>query len=227
MGVVGAANAPSLASPQGVLTQLFGTERSIVLAIAAFVLCGVLVFRHVQPQYLTSATALRPTIGSYVIILVIHFAVWSGALWVTGLVKPAFLSGIVLDQKLTARVVGLGLAALIPVLSVTAFWKSEDPGLTNLRLYRANALEGLEKLRDQKINEDSYNLLKTALANLDSEQATVRTRLRSARDRELLGQWSRCASPLLLDHTPYVAINNLDQAKVVAAHICLKRTEPE
>lgn len=162
----------------------------VVAAIAIAILNGLVLWTHVRAQFLTWRTARRPFLGTYILITAAYLLLFAFVLVETGQARVSFVAP---DPHYTTRCILVGICSILPALIVSALWKSEEPGVSNVRLQRAVALSLLRRLHDKKITADDYRALVEVLDALPKTARTARSQLMMDADRNLSTVWATAA----------------------------------
>lgn len=150
---------------------------------------AILFWTHVRSQYLTSRIAGGPFFGTYTVLTLTHSLLWG----LIVLFEGTELAWKDADPVLTLQNVALGLAGLTPALLVSSLWKSEEPGVSNLRIARENAISLLSDFLKDRLREDEYPALKKSLQSIATDSEALLGRVRLPEERRLLEIWKKAA----------------------------------
>jgi hypothetical protein len=164
-----------------------------VAFIAVAVLNALVFWTHVRTQFLTWKTARRPFFGTYSLLTAVYLLIFGLVLVQTGQAAVSIRHG---NLTYTAWCMLAGTCSILPALLVSALWKSEEPGVTNIRLQRAVALQILRCLHDEKVNAVDYRALVEVLDTLPKTALTAQSQLIGQTDRNLCALWSNAAQEM-------------------------------
>jgi hypothetical protein len=165
--------------------------------LAMFLLLGLdalFLWTILRPMFLTWGTARLRFCGTFVLLTVSNLLLWGAMLWARGRARLSFDLAD-LDWTQTLQDLDLGLLGLTAVLLVSAVWKTEEPGVSNLRLERANARRLLSRLQEGTIERDEFNDLEPTLAQVEESARPLAAHL-SGPDVDLLRTWRGAARQL-------------------------------
>lgn len=165
----------------------------VAASIAIAILNGLVLWTHVRAQFLTWRTARRPFLGTYILITAAYLLLFAFVIVQTG---QARVSLVTPDLHYTVRCILVGICSILPALLVSALWKSEEPGVSNVRLQRGVALSLLRRLHDNKITADDYRALVEVLETLPKTARTARSQLLMETDRKLSTLWANAADDM-------------------------------
>jgi hypothetical protein len=169
---------------------------------------GILLWTHMRPQFLTWGIARTKFCGTFLLLTVIYLVLSGVILVALGRAGMALLEPAGIDWKFTAQCVSFGLLGLWVVLSASAFWKTEEPGVSNLRIERSRAIRLVDLLHKGKLQPEEYRSLVPTLRLMLASAESLIGRLGGA-DLELLSAWRTAAKSLVpeIDGLAYADIN--------------------
>lgn len=173
------------ATPRTLFTLLFA-------AIVVAALNALLLWAHIRVQFATWRLAIKPMTGTYLLLSAACVAVGGAALWLRGRAQFAPRDA---DVVFTGEVVLTALSSLGVALAVSSFWKTEEPGLADIRMERNVALRLLAKL-PSNISANQYRALVDTVKAITGSANTVQVKLSRDADRELVASWAEAASEL-------------------------------
>lgn len=171
-------------------TSLQGLLLAFLLALNALFL-----WIHLRPQFLTWRSGRRRFVGTFILLTAGHLLVWGLVQCIRGHVRPAVVPSNV-DWRITLEQAGLALVGFWLVLLVTAIWKIEEPGVSNVRLEREKAKELIGKLTANTLSRQEFRDLEPTLKQFEASAGSLAARLEGA-DLDLIRSWREAAQNLL------------------------------
>jgi|SRR3954471_4854503 len=201
--------------PGGKLIDLGSVPNNLaahfLVLVLLFALNTLFLWLHLRPQFLTWSTA-RGRFWGTLGILTLGNLVLSGAVLLLRGDATLSLDPAEIDWLFTLHCIDLGLLGLTVALLVSAVWKTEEPGVSNLRLERENTLMLVSRLQSGTINRDEFNDLRPTLAQLEDSARPLAARL-SESDLALLAIWRKSSRELhdLLQGKDFSGLRQLRQ----------------
>lgn len=162
----------------------------LLVSVLLLVFNSVLFWTHVRPQFLTWRIARRPFLGTYLLLNLAYLAIWA----LTVIAGDAAFTLTDADPVLILENMALGFAGLTPALLASALWKTEEPGVSNLRVARNNAKRLLHKTVEGSLEEREYPALRRSLASIATDSEPLLGRLRLRQEFQLLNGWKKAAA---------------------------------
>jgi hypothetical protein len=164
-----------------------------IASVGVMVLNALIFWTHVRTQFLTWSTGRKAFLGTFLFLTILYFAIFGVAMILTG---QAIVSFRDFDLLYTARCVLAGACSMLPALLVSAVWKSEEPGVTTVRLQRQVGLDLLRRLRAGSLPKNAYRTLLEVLEVLPKSARTAQSQLPREADRTLGGIWAGAAESI-------------------------------
>lgn len=150
---------------------------------------------HLRSQFLTWRSGRRRFVGTFILLTAGHLVAWGVVQAIRGHVRPVHGERDV-DWARTVEQIDLALLGFTVVLLVTAIWKTEEPGVSNLRLERENARRLIGMLMEGTLQADDFRDLEPTLKQLEESARPLAARLSGA-DLDLLRLWRTAAHDVL------------------------------
>jgi hypothetical protein len=190
------------ALPAAKLADLSNVPRSAGSYAAATALVmalnAVWLWAHMRPQFLTWQTGRKLFAGTFITLTLVYLLIFAIVLVARGQAVPSLQHP---DAVFTIQCALLVAIAMFGVLGVSAIWKLEEPGISNVMHQRSKALRLAASLLSQKATSDEYReLAKTATALAESTR-NLNTQLARKLDSELCASWEEAATMIAVTLT--------------------------